>query len=148
MTPTNLREWADQHRVRVRRSEDGSPHVPGRDGEVYEYAPGRLGVMVLDSTPRKWGFRRRKCEAAGMATIQNGDFEGTCLLDAANDEQAAVAIDVAHIKRKRVMSEAQLEALARAREASPLVRTGSPAASKSDGRSCPTEDPDAEVIAA
>jgi hypothetical protein len=130
---STLRDFAERHRLRVRRCDDGTADVPGRDGALYRYDRARLAVLYLDGTPRAWGHRRRACIAAGMELVQDGDAEGALLFDPSNDAQAGLAIKVARVKRRRVPSEAQLAVLARAREASPLVRTGLPSAQNRDG---------------
>ena len=67
-----FRSFAKRHRLRVRRDEDGEPVIQGRDGLIYEYGSDRLGVIVLNSTPKKWGNRKRACLAAGMELLQDG----------------------------------------------------------------------------
>lgn len=118
----DIRAFANEYRLRTRRDEDGGRIVPGKHGKIDPYDIATLAVMILGSTPRKWGFARRAGEAAGMTVLQDGDAEGTLLFDPSNAEQARTAIKIAAAKRKRIMSPAQREVLAKARKASPLMR--------------------------
>lgn len=134
-----LKRFAERHRLRIRMDDDALPVIPGRDGQVYQHGPGRLAVMLTHNgemtsgTKQRWSYRRRACIEVAMVCIQDGDDEGTCVFDPENDEQAQVAIRVARIKRRRLPSEAQLAVLARARDASPLMRQGLASAYEHDG---------------
>lgn len=132
-----LQTFADRYRLRIRVDDAGDRMIPGRDGLLYDYGSGRLGVMVLDLTPRRWGNIRRRCEAVGMELLQDGDAEGALLFDPAAAAQAQLAIRVAHVKRRRVVSEATRQRLARLSrhiaaerpnrtQGAPLQRTESP----------------------
>jgi hypothetical protein len=118
----DLRSFAQAERLKLRKDEDGSLIVPGKKGHLWEYGDCFLAVTLLELTPRKWSHRRKLCLEAGMHLHQDGDFEGTCLFDPSDPTQVEVAIRVAEIKRRRIPSTAQLEVLARAREASPIMR--------------------------
>jgi hypothetical protein len=61
----------------------------------------------------KWTYWRQACVAAGMEVIQNGDWEGTLRFDDNNPEQVKLAIRLAGIKRKRLVSEEAAKAGAR-----------------------------------
>lgn len=157
MSDVQLREWAERHRVRVRRDEDNALHIPGKLGSVYVYGSGRLGVAVMETTVRRWRFRRRKCEAAGMEMRQGGDTEGAFTFDPDDDEQAAVAIEVAGVHQKRRLSEEQLRRLAeigtvalRAHrlESDGANDSGSPTAQKGHGQGRTGEHPSGEELAA
>lgn len=123
-----IQTFADKHRLRTRIDTDGTKIIPGRVGHIYEYDDDLLGVMVMPDPPRVqyWGFARRNLKAVGCTVVQNGDGEGAATFDPENKQQAKLAIKVARIKRKRIMSEAQLDQLRRARESSPLVATAHP----------------------
>lgn len=128
-----MRAFAERHRLRVRRDEAGEPVIPGRDGLIYEYGSGRLAVMVLDLTPRRWGHIRRQCVAGGMEVLQDGDAEGSLIFDPTDDVQALLAIRAAHIRRRRVVSEATRQRLRRmsAERAGRPLEQGFPAAESS-----------------
>ena len=120
-----VRDFAKTQRVKVKRDGDGTFVIFGRHGQIYEYAPGHLGVIILNATARRWRSARRQCLAAGMTLHQDGETEGACLFNPDDEAQARLAIKLAGVKRRRVMSEAQRAALAKAREKSPIaVRTG------------------------
>lgn len=100
----NLQAFAETHRLRSRRDEAGEVVILGRDGLIYEFAPGLLGVAVLDLTPKKWGNRRRACVAVGMVLRQDGDAEGALSFDPTATDQAQLAIAVCRAKRRKVIS--------------------------------------------
>jgi len=119
---TIMMDFAERHRLRIRRDEDGTRIIPGKYGHLWEDDE-RLAVTIFGpgTTPRIWGNRRRACEAVGMELTQDGDSEGTLVFDPSNRGQARAAIKAAGVKRRRIMSPAQREAamrgLALAREA-------------------------------
>src|SRR5688572_16280353 len=93
-----------RYSLRVRRDEDGSPVVFGRFGQLYEYASGRLGCMVVHATSRRWAYARRACLSANMTLVQNGDSEGALTFDPENAAQAHLAIRVVRAKRRKSIS--------------------------------------------
>jgi hypothetical protein len=118
---TPLTDFAERHRLRIKRDQDRTWIIPGRFGHLWEDGD-RMAVTVFGehATPRGWGNRRRACLAAGMECVQDGDAEGTLTFDPSDAEQAQAAIRAVGAKRRRTMSPAQREAamrgLARARE--------------------------------
>ena len=112
-----VKHYAERHRLKTRVDDDNTTTIPGKYGQIYEYdVAGRstLAVMFMPRVPMekpitgwklKWTYWREKCAAAGMEVIQNGDWEGTLRFDHANAEHARLAIRVAGIKRKRLVSE-------------------------------------------
>jgi hypothetical protein len=66
-----------------------------------------------------WNNRRRAGIEAGMLVHQDGDWEGSMVFDPSNPSQAKLAIQIAGLKRKRVMSDAQKKALSKARSLLP-----------------------------
>ena len=123
-----LPELAEAHRLKVRRDDDGQRIIPGRYGHLWEFDHGMLAVTLLDLTPRQWTHRKRACIAAGMELHQDGEDEGTLIFDPGDAAHLAMAVKVAGIKKRRIMSEAQLAVLTRARESSPLMASASLAA--------------------
>jgi hypothetical protein len=120
---STLQRFATRHRLKTRVDSDETRIIPGRDGQLYEHAPGQLAVMFLSArakSPGMWNNRRRAGEAVGMTLYQNGDQEGVLTFDPLNAKQVALAIKIASIKRKRIMSPAQKEILARATSKSPI----------------------------
>ena len=122
----SARSFAEPHRLRVRRDDDGAAIIPGKYGHLWEFDDNTLALTLLDLTPKKWGNRRRACLGAGMEIHQDGEDEGTLLFDPADDDQLALAVKVCGIKRRRILSEAQLAVLAKARESSPLMYRRAP----------------------
>ena len=132
----DLRSFAEDNRLRVRRGEDNSQLIPGKVGHVWDYGDGLFGVTLLDLTPKKWGFRRNACLAVGMRLQQDGHDEGTLLFDPVDEEQVKMALKVAKLKRKRQVSPESLERL-RAMSARIQIRKNSPVEGQSsaqDGR--------------
>jgi hypothetical protein len=100
--------------------------IRGKDGDLYEYGTHDDGVdmfavsyfdgkltadqfggmhqRVPYSSPRtgRAMIRLRKCQAAGMEVIQQGDSEFTALFNPSNTEQTATAMSVAGIKSRRI----------------------------------------------
>jgi hypothetical protein len=104
---SQLRTFAEQHRLRLRRDEDGRLIIPGRHGQLYDWEDGaRLAVMVIGEhvTSRHWGNRRRACLMAGMDLIQDGDAEGTLRFDPTDRAAARTAIRAVGAYRRRQLS--------------------------------------------
>ena len=116
MSEKTLKQFAERHRLKLRRDECCDYFVGGRCGQVYEYAPGRLAILFLGDTKRQWRWAKKKLTAAGFGLMQDVDTEGTANFDPADDEQCRVAIQVVRIKKRRVMSPAGLANLQAARE--------------------------------
>jgi len=132
----DLRSFAEDNRLRVRRDEDNTQIITGKVGHLWEYGEGKLAVTLLDLTPTKWGFRRNACLAVGMQLDQDGHDEGTLLFDPVDEEQVEMALKVAEVKRKRRVSPETLERL-RAMSARNQIRKDSPVegrGSTNDGR--------------
>jgi len=108
-----LRQWAMQHRLRVKRDVDGTDIVPGKRGHIYEYGPERLGVMVIQDSPhpRFWNAARGKLTAAEMLIVQGADGEGAATFDPTNAAQSQLAIRAVGARRKKTPSPAQRQVL-------------------------------------
>ncbi len=111
-----LEDFASNHRLRVRRAEDGEPVIPGKFGNIYEHDASTLGLFFMPDRPRLWSHARRKLEAAGLTIWQDGDDEGSALFDPTNASQARLALKVIRSKPRRTPSAAQLEVLEKARK--------------------------------
>ena len=113
-------QLAEQHRLRTRRDECNDTIIPGRVGQIYENGAGRLGVLYMPDSdakhephPTRWNNRRRKLLAAGCQIKNDGDGEGVALFDPENQAQVRLAIQVAGVKRRRLLSpDARAAALA------------------------------------
>jgi hypothetical protein len=111
------------NRLKLKTDVDETRAVFGRHGQIFEHAPGCLGLMFSSRTAKSgemWGNRRRAGVAAGMEVAMDGDREGVLSFDPRNPKQVAVAIAIAGAKLKRTMSAKQKEAFARARSKSPI----------------------------
>jgi hypothetical protein len=107
-----VKHFADTHRVRARRDECGELILPGRIGHVYEHGTSRFGVYLNCATKRAWSSAKRTLTAAGFTIRQNGDMEGTALFDPANEEQARLAVEIARIRKRRVVTPEQRKRMA------------------------------------
>jgi hypothetical protein len=119
-----VRRFAKAHRLKFRTDVDGTMIVSGKHGcNIYQADQGALGVMYFSPFTVKgtgtWNNRRRAGVAAGMLVIQDGEQEGSMQFAPSNPEQVKVAIEIAGLKRKRMMSEAQQKALLKARSLLP-----------------------------
>jgi hypothetical protein len=111
MKDCQIQEIGSKYRVRVRKDELGDYIIVGKYGQIYEYDPTCLGVIVSAPTGHRWKEARRKMLAAGFQHNQNGDCEGSCLFPADNIDllKLALALIKAFKSRKgRVFSEKQL----------------------------------------
>ena len=114
--------FAQKYCLRTRRDTCGDETIPGREGHISEYGRGRLLVVYVGMSGRRWGNVRRSLMAAGCSLAQDGDSQGSLVFDPRNGEQAQKAIEAIGAKRKRQMTPAQRDALAKARSASPVPR--------------------------
>jgi len=102
-----LKEFAQKYFLRVKRSkQDDTDNIFGRYGEIYDYGDDTLGVMVMPEPPRRglWVRSRKKFEALGMTTTQNGDQEGAAVFVPANPPQAQAAIKAIQATKMRKLS--------------------------------------------
>ena len=107
-----VKQFADTYRVRARRDECGELILPGRIGHIYEHGAGRFGVYLECATKRAWKSAKRTLTAAGFTIRQNGDMEGTALFDPENEQQARAALEIARIRKRRVVTAEQRQRMA------------------------------------
>jgi len=122
--------FAEQHKLRLRRDECGEQFIPCRRGQIFDNGDGRLGVMILNDSPRGWGNARRAVEAAHFDITQNGEEEGTALFNPADRRQVKVAFNLAKPYRRKKLSEETLAKLRRqvaiARGVQKTLNSGTP----------------------
>ncbi len=109
-----LAQFAEKHRLRLKRAEDGGHVTLGKFGHLYEHDSATLGLLFMPGKPRLWPHARRKLEAAGLTIWQDGDQEGSALFDPTSPAQARIALKVVGAKRKRRQSARQLANLRKA----------------------------------
>jgi hypothetical protein len=122
-----IARFAAKQRLKLKSDADDTRVIFGRSGQIFEDAPGRLGVMFsspIAKSGEMWGNRRRAGVAAGMEVAMDGDREGVLSFDPANPKQVALAITISGARLKRIMSGKQKEVLARARSNSPIGKGG------------------------
>lgn len=117
-----LDDFASNHRLSVRRAEDGEPMISGKLGYIYQHDSEALGLLFMPDRPRLWSHAKRKLEAVGLTIWQDGDHEGSTLFDPTNTVQARLALRLAGIKRKRRQSPRQLANLRKAPARRPRSR--------------------------
>ena len=106
-----IQEFAKKYRLHTRRDTDGTDIIPGKLGHLYEYCSSSMGMLFLppgEPRTRLWNTIRQKALAAGMVLRQDGDAEGALSFQAANPEQARLAIRLVKVRAKRNASPAQL----------------------------------------
>ena len=121
----HLNHFSRQHRLRVRRAEDGEAVIKGKHGQIYFHSDGVFGALLMPNghKPRLWSGARRRLEAVGCEIHQNGDGEGCALFSPEDRAQVRLVLRVIGAKPRRVASPAQLESLRKARESLRFART-------------------------
>jgi hypothetical protein len=111
-----LQEFAAQHRLKLsNKPEDGGvSQIVGKTGDIYEQSSSELGVCYMPGIkngrgvgswhPKIWNGFCRSAEAIGMTVRQRGDSEGALSFDPANQEQVKLALKIARVRPKRVVS--------------------------------------------
>jgi len=126
---TEIERFSAEHRLKTRLDECGEKIIPGRRGQIYEWGVNpdtvvfELGVMFMPPrtkenthgkwTPRTWGNFRRAGSSLLMTVRQSGDSEGCLSFDPANPEQVKLAMKIARVKPKRILSEKQQAVIAK-----------------------------------
>lgn len=120
-----IETFAEQFRLKITRDECNDKIIRGRRGHLYADA-GRICAMWIDAPPmNKSTIASLKAKSSWQGDVSAND-QGSRAQDAwAKDippETWPLAIRLAGIKRRRIMSPAQQEVLKRAREALSLPR--------------------------
>jgi hypothetical protein len=123
-----FKEFAEKYRVRTRRDNCGEEIITGsripKDMpkrveyacHVYDHGDGQwFGLLLLLKTKQQWTHAKKQLVAAGFTIKQNAETEGTALFNPEDPAQVGLAFKLARIRAKRVMSEGQRLALAKAR---------------------------------
>ncbi len=103
----NLKEFAEKHSLRVRRSrDDDTDNIIGKHGHIYDFDDDILGVMIMPDPPRRgvWVRSRQKFGALGMTITQNGEQEGAAIFDPSDPQQSQAAITAIEAKKIRTLS--------------------------------------------
>jgi hypothetical protein len=108
-------QFAERYRVKLRLDSCGEKIIPGRQWQadmpkripkrqehrchIYDHGDGKhFGVCLMFETKKQWSYAKKKLVAAGFTMCQDGDTEGTALFDAANEQQARLALDIARVR--------------------------------------------------
>ena len=96
-----IEKFAETHRLRVRRDECGDPVILGRkQHQIFDHGDGRLGVLLVFSSPKKWNNRRKLMTAAGFHLRQDARTEGTALFNPEDQAQSKLAIKLTGVRTK------------------------------------------------
>ncbi len=102
-----IKDFAEKHKLALRRGEDGDYIVPGKLGKshIYQYSDKLFAFVVIPKSmaPTMWN-KTRKQISKDMKILQCGDFEGTVAFDPKNSEQRKIAFAAISVKRKRTLS--------------------------------------------
>jgi hypothetical protein len=107
--------------LKTRVGSCGEKIIEGRQGQIYEYDDDTLGVMFAPASktdpfgrwcPKIWNRLRNLGKALGMDCRQDGDSEGCLLFDGNNRAQVKLALQIAKVRTKRVLSPEQRARLA------------------------------------
>lgn len=119
----SIEKFAARYRLKISRDACNDPIINGRRGHLY-FADGELCLMVLDGAPAiksRWAALGGKLWAGDISPhsktgrrVQDVKITGIPL------ENSRFAIRMAGCKAKRILSEAQKAALAKAQNSSPL----------------------------
>lgn len=115
----NIKTFAAKHNLKTKTDACGDTIIPGKHGQLYDHEDhedhedGERFAVIHSTTPRKWGFTRTECLAAGMELHQDGDNEGTLLFDPNNLQHVKVAIRAASCRVKKQLSPETLAKLAK-----------------------------------
>ena len=129
-----IKKFAEQYRLKIRCDECGDSIIPGRRGHLYFNGP-ELCLMVTNGTRvlrSRWEMLGGKLWMGDISDgVQDVKVTGIPL------ENARLAIRMVGCKPKRMMSEAQKAALAKAQKSSPLHAQMQRHAVESFGRPIP-----------
>jgi len=109
-----LSEFANDHRLQVKRDpQDNTDIIPGKDGHIFEYDDGVLGVVVMPETGTAyhWNAATKAFLATGMTVTQDGDDEGIATFCPENGQAVKAAVKYAGIKRRRQITDTQRQRL-------------------------------------
>jgi hypothetical protein len=109
-----LEAFIKKNRLRRKRDDDDTTIVPGKNGHIFDYGDGRLGVLIMPKAirPRIWNKARKAFEELGMTVTLDCDGEGIATFDPESEEQCQAAMKHAGVSPRRVATPSQLDALA------------------------------------
>ena len=104
--PTDLREFAERSRLRLRRDLDGTGICVGSLGHLFQYDDNLLGfaLVVEGNRGRLDAKLRNRCKRAiraGFIVLALADYEGIFAFHPSDRELSRLAIKLGGIRRKR-----------------------------------------------
>lgn len=108
-----LQEFATEHRLRKPEADEcGDLNIFGERGDIYAFDEKLLCVTILRCpSAQHWNEYRERAKGMGLEVTQNGDSEGTFLVNPQVPEEAELAIEAIRPRRKRNQSPEQLQNL-------------------------------------
>jgi hypothetical protein len=106
-----IERFAETHHLRVRKDECGDPVISGRKRhQIFDNGDGRLGVLLVFGSPKKWNNRRKLMTAAGFHLRQDARTEGTALFNPEDQAQSKLAMKITCARPKLALTPEQKRA--------------------------------------
>ena len=106
-----IEKFAEKHRLRVSNDECGDLVISGsKRHQIFDNGDGRLGVLLVFSSPKKWNNRRKLMTAAGFEPRQDARTEGTALFNPGDHEQSELAMKIIGARPKLALTPEQKRA--------------------------------------
>jgi hypothetical protein len=106
-----IERFAETHHLRVRKDGCGDLVISGRSRhQIFDNGDGRLGVLLVFSSPKKWNNRRKLMTAAGFEPRQDARTEGTALFNPEDHEQSELAMKIIGARPKLALTPEQKRA--------------------------------------
>lgn len=149
-----IQSFASKCRLRTSIDVLGETICAARKGgsHIYEHSVMRMGVVFCPDphskkppTVRQWNKCRDEMKAAGFVIQLDCYGEGVGLFDPTNESQVKIALKVARIRPKRLLSPEHLAVLAKSSEGH-RFKTGAPVGLKRVGQHCAKESAHSETV--
>ena len=112
-----LRDFAQQHRLTIKKDSCGDEVILGRPRNlkcaedrchIYVHSAEKFGLALMLASVGKWHNRTKEALASGFTMWQDGADEGNLLFDPTDKSQAKLAIKMAGCRSKAVLSPERL----------------------------------------
>lgn len=120
----DIKEFAEQHRLRVHRDDCGDLVISGKNGNIFDGYGEQLGLYLAFSSVRQWKSAKKQLEKVDCVCRQNGDIEGILTFNPAHKTQVQLAIKLARIRVKRVLTPEKRHALSIRLSNARIAKTG------------------------
>lgn len=103
-----IERFAETHRLRIRKDKCGDPVILGKKGhQIFDNGDGRLGVLFVFSSPKRWNNRRKLMTLAGFQPRQDAHTEGTALFNPGDQAQSKLAIKLTGVRTRLTPEQAK-----------------------------------------